>query len=662
MYRKPVLFLSLATIAAILGCVTLQLFTEARSSERQIQQLAFERQFQQRAFSVEQRLKLDAAQLRDLASFHMASERVTQEEFESFVSSFSDPGHISRITLLKAGSSSCQIEYQYPKTGPQESYDFNLDPAMAPVLTAARNQGVTKTSEVHDLSAFGITGRGVVTVVPIYESVHAAATSDSRRGGVVAYGALVYELNRFMLGAIHNPPLTPGLRLKMVDVPANGDSPQLVFAKPAEPLAKPVFAQAYDMDLGGRQWRLVLQGDNTFYPMSAWTSLVLLIFGITATAGVTALWYMAQAQRLRVKKQVRSHKEDIERNRLELEQTLAALREANDELLSADRAKTEFLSTVSHELRTPLTVIQEYVELILSGKAPRIEGEAKEFLEVTRHQLTRLKRLVGDLLDFARLESNSLSIRRRFVQPEDVLARLREFYVPVARGRGIVLQFSLEGNLTRIWTDPDRLEQILGNLLSNALKFTPRGQGVRIHASATGNAVVFLVEDDGPGMKAEEAALIFKRFQRLSNAESVDGTGLGLAIAQGLTSLLGGSIDLNTSLGQGSCFRVEFPVYTASEIIENEVRTLENRNPESPTVQALRASVPEEHLAELEDWLRSHVREFHSISVLRIEDDPSILILSAGEETLLESIQVNSRAVFSMIRWDTDTFPLLHAA
>jgi signal transduction histidine kinase len=246
--------------------------------------------------------------------------------------------------------------------------------------------------------------------------------------------------------------------------------------------------------------------------------------------------------------------EELRQQNYELEQQNRSVQEAN-------RLKTEFVSMVSHELRTPLTSIQGYVELLLEG-AGAPDGERRECLDLVKSNADRLLGLISDLLDLSRIEAGRIDLRRAAVELAPLIEGAARSLRPLIEARQQRLALELDDALPPAWADPDRVTQILTNLISNANKYTPVGGSVTVAARRDGESVRVEVRDTGIGLTAEEQAQLFTRFFRARRraAEPAAGTGLGLVITRLLVELHGGQITVTSAPGQGSIFGFSLPV------------------------------------------------------------------------------------------------------
>lgn len=228
-------------------------------------------------------------------------------------------------------------------------------------------------------------------------------------------------------------------------------------------------------------------------------------------------------------------------------------REMAAELQAADTLERNFLMTVSHELRTPLTAIRGHVEAVLEGVVE--DEEARSYsLEVISLEAARLERLVGDVLDLAKLDTRRFTLLREEVDLERLVDRAYSAYGEEARRRGIDYRRSVTARPI-LETDGDRVLQVISNLLSNAFRWTPDGGHVGLALSQVDGTIRIAVDDSGPGISPEEQERIFRPFW----SRDGQGTGLGLAIAKELAGALGGEIELKTEAGTGSRFELVLP-------------------------------------------------------------------------------------------------------
>jgi signal transduction histidine kinase len=226
-----------------------------------------------------------------------------------------------------------------------------------------------------------------------------------------------------------------------------------------------------------------------------------------------------------------------------------------------DRLKDEFVATVSHELRTPLTSMMGFLEMIREGEAGELTDEQKRFLAIVYRSSERLQRLVGDLLFVARLDAGGLQLQFGEARLDEIVGDSVESSAALARSREVELVAELD-DVPPVLGDKDRLGQLVGNLVSNALKFTPAGGRVTARSFVDGNNAVVEIADTGIGIPQAEQSRLFQRFFRSSTAteQAIPGTGLGLVISKAIAEAHGGSIGVTSAPGEGTCFRVEIPL------------------------------------------------------------------------------------------------------
>ena len=240
---------------------------------------------------------------------------------------------------------------------------------------------------------------------------------------------------------------------------------------------------------------------------------------------------------------------------------VSAFRDITAEV-EADRAKSEFVSTVSHELRTPMTSVKGYVDLLLMGATGTLNEMQVQFLNVIRTNTDRLTSLVNDLLDMSRIEGGKVELNRRAVDVRELIGQVVLTLTPKIKEKGLCIQTSVPPVLPHIFGDPDRVVQILTNLVGNAHKYTPVGGEITVHAYVKEEMLYVAVADTGIGISAEDQSRIFSRFYRVDDPLVLEagGTGLGLAITASLVQMHGGRIFVESEPGEGSIFTATFPL------------------------------------------------------------------------------------------------------
>ncbi len=236
------------------------------------------------------------------------------------------------------------------------------------------------------------------------------------------------------------------------------------------------------------------------------------------------------------------------------------LAEQNARLRELDEAKTQFISTMSHELRTPLTSIVSFTELIMDDEE-ELSEETASSLSVIQRNAERLLRLVGDLLLLDRLAAGVIPLELAAVSVPDLVADTARSASATAADRKITIDVSAADG-PAVQADRLRLEQVLDNLLSNAIKFSRQDGRVLVDAAHDGRRWRIDVADDGIGIPADDLGRLFGRFVRASNARTagLPGTGLGLSVVKAITELHGGSVEVRSTVGQGTTFSVYLPI------------------------------------------------------------------------------------------------------
>ncbi|MFZ6028736.1 MAG: sensor histidine kinase [Chloroflexota bacterium] len=227
------------------------------------------------------------------------------------------------------------------------------------------------------------------------------------------------------------------------------------------------------------------------------------------------------------------------------------------ELARAEQQRRNLAADVAHELRTPLHVIQGNLEGILDG----VYRPTPEHIEATLEETRLLARLVNDLQTLSLAEAGQLPLHPQWVAVADLLADVATSFSGQAGACGVSLQIEAPGTDVKVYADADRLDQVLSNLVSNALRYTPAGGCITLHGSSHAGSIRLMVADTGAGIPAEDLPFIFDRFWRGDRARTRHGggTGLGLAIARQLVQAHGGKIEASSEAGLGTTFTIDLP-------------------------------------------------------------------------------------------------------
>lgn len=257
------------------------------------------------------------------------------------------------------------------------------------------------------------------------------------------------------------------------------------------------------------------------------------------------------------------------------------IKKSNQKLERLERLKSEFISIVSHELRTPLTAIKNSLDIILSGKAGGLTEAMDKFITMAKRNVVRLSGIINDLLDLSKIEAGKMDFKFELIKIEPVIEYVKTNLYEMAKEKNLTLTTKVEDNFADIYADSRRLEQVLTNLVSNAIKFTPEGGKVEIRTEVVdakdinhveiftedlsklkGKYLQILVKDSGIGISSEHLSHVFDKFAQIETSLSrkVGGSGLGLPIARQLLEAHNGTIWCNSKPEKGSSFYFVIPI------------------------------------------------------------------------------------------------------
>lgn len=234
----------------------------------------------------------------------------------------------------------------------------------------------------------------------------------------------------------------------------------------------------------------------------------------------------------------------------------------NTELEQVNNHQAAFVSNVAHEFRAPLTVIKAAMDNLADGLHGPLTPDQLEPILMCQRESNRLKRLVGDLLDIARIEAGKLRLLQEAVVLQDLLASTTQLFHELCKKRGLQFALHMPEAPTTVLGDRDRLHQVFVNLIANAVKFTEKG-GIEVRLTRAADQCRVEVIDTGPGIDAQDLERIFDKFERVGTTQVEEGSGLGLPIARDLVTLHGGRLWAESRLGQGSRFIVALPAEEA---------------------------------------------------------------------------------------------------
>ncbi len=245
----------------------------------------------------------------------------------------------------------------------------------------------------------------------------------------------------------------------------------------------------------------------------------------------------------------------------ELKEYTIELELQKKQLNEANRLKSEFLSNMSHELRTPLNSILALSNVLITRTKDKISEEESSFLEIVERNGRNLLNLINDILDLSKIEAGKIELNPKEFNIKEFLAAVGDSFFPLASSKGLQLELMIPEKLPAVTTDPDKLRQILTNIVGNAIKFTREGY-VRIEAESRDQHLIIQVSDSGIGISEKDLPHIYDKFRQIDGSSSRrhEGTGLGLSIVQELLKKLGAGIQVESEPGKGSTFRIFIPL------------------------------------------------------------------------------------------------------
>jgi signal transduction histidine kinase len=301
---------------------------------------------------------------------------------------------------------------------------------------------------------------------------------------------------------------------------------------------------------------------------------IIVVVGNYVQSGLRLREFAAQEELKRNREQLALSNDELKQSQLKLElsnQELISreheLEESNKRLREMDEAKGRFFANISHELRTPLTLLLAPLESIRSSRDQFIDARQRELLDTMYANGMRLLKLINDLLDLVRLESNSIKLHLARIDVEPFLEGLLNSIKAVATEKAIRLTCDVDSELKWIRADSDKLEKIFLNLLFNAVKFTPAGGRISVLAQIEGDFVVFEVKDSGVGIAPEHLPHIFERFWQVDSSaqRKFQGAGIGLALVKELATAHGGNVEARSTPGMGTTMIIRLPRIEAAE-------------------------------------------------------------------------------------------------
>jgi signal transduction histidine kinase len=526
--------------------------------------------------------------LRATAALFSASETVTEREFQRFV------GHLrldrypgiqgigfamrvseadGSIPVWPAGERDeyTSVLYLEPRNDRNQraiGYDMFSDPVRRAAMERARDTGEpTASGKVRLVQEFGEedSQAGFLIYVPVYRIGSEPGTVEERRAALVGYVYSPFRTDDLLHGILG--PGDPPLAFTAYDGP--GPDPGARMHVSAAPAAAPSphenMENTYTIDMAGRPWTLVFTGQRHFDGSSPiWLAPLTLAGGLLvslALFAIVASQYRARESAEEHAAELRSSEELLRASESRLRRLVVLEREARAEAQAADRAKDEFLATLSHELRTPLNAMLGWIAILRAGKI-RQERRA-DAMEVIERNARTQARLIEDLLDVSRIITGKVQLDLQPMHLAPVVHTVIETLRPGAEAKNVHLHAQPDARQDQIHGDAARLQQVVWNLVSNAIKFTPAGGHVTLALQESDGGVQLTVHDTGIGIEADFLPHVFERFRQAdsSTTRSHGGIGLGLAIVRHLVELHGGRISAESDgRDRGSRFVVWLPL------------------------------------------------------------------------------------------------------
>jgi signal transduction histidine kinase/CheY-like chemotaxis protein len=440
-------------------------------------------------------------------------------------------------------------------------FDMYSEPVRRAAMERARDTGepaasgrVTLIQEGLALEMDGQAPPGFVIFVPVYRGGKTPTTIEARRAFLLGFVYAPLRMEDFLSG-IFGSEVRPRASFAVYD--GSPEPENLLHA--SHPDRDPRFSTTSTLAVGGRTWHLQCASLPSF-ESTATTRYVPYLAALGALVSLALFvmsWVQADwAEKLRRDIAARKLAEQ-ERDRL-----LVAEKAARAEAEAANRAKDDFLAMLGHELRNPLAPIATAVHLIKLRSGPELKRE----IEVIERQMKHLMRLVDDLLDVFRITRGKLVLRRERVEIAAAVSKAVEIASPVLDERRHTLLLDVPATGLRVDGDEVRLAQVIGNLLTNAAKFTEPGGRIAVSAACENGEVVVRVRDNGMGIAPDMLEYIFQPFEQVTRSleRSRGGLGIGLTLVRRLVELHGGTVDAHSEgLGRGSEFIVRLPLVTA---------------------------------------------------------------------------------------------------
>ena len=315
-----------------------------------------------------------------------------------------------------------------------------------------------------------------------------------------------------------------------------------------------------------------------------------------------------------------------------------------------DDLKNQFMDMISHELRTPLSPIHQFTTILMDGLGGPINDQQKSYLDIILKNTLQMQSIIADLVDVSRMSTGKISTNKEPMDSVEIVRRIVQNFSQTAEKKSIRIEDEVPIQLPRIWADPVRFEQVLGNLIDNAIKYTPANGKIVVKAVSPWEdqtSVCFMVTDTGQGVPKEDQQLIFERLYQSSDQfkSSRKGLGLGLHICKDLVQRHGGKIWVDSVSGQGSTFYFTMPIFTFDSLL----KPLLEKDGKAPmtlglitihvyTIKKISDDIKNESLKELENYLSHSVLPYDVIIPYKKPNEECFYILVASDEIGVKAV------------------------
>lgn len=541
---------------------------------------------------VEHQIAAYAERLYGLRSDFAHDPQLTREDFHRLVDiealTRRHPG-AELVTFNRRVGERLVVEYIEPMdaSAPVLGIDINAEPARRKAAQFAQTSGEVAATEPVNLIQPGL-DRGVLVMLAAYDVSPIPVTAPARKRHFLGVLVAVFSAEQVLQQASLQP---AGVTFSVYDAGPTVEPPRRRPRAGDWVAGKPItdYTNYADIDVGSRRWRLVTDQP---VPIRWADPLATATIGFSLTALAAGLFASLALSRQRAVRLAEQMTADLRANEIQL-------RAAKEEAERANDAKSEFLSRMSHELRTPLTAILGFTEMLEIADIP--PERQRDFIDRTHKAGEHLLLLINDVLDISRVETGTLPISIDPVAVGPVAEDVLDLLAPLAAQRGISIDNEV-GTRDVVLADATRLRQILMNLVSNAIKFNDDDGTVALDSTVENGTVLITVTDSGRGISAVDIPRLFQPFERLGvHTGEVEGTGIGLALSRALAEQMGGSLTVESEVGQGSRFILRLP--RAESSADRPLEELNADDPAGPIAKVLYVDNNPSHVVLVESAL-----------------------------------------------------------